>query len=201
MRQRDWANQHQAYVRSTEIPPDRGIDGVDPAQVIGAMKRELPADTIMANCAGGYASFLHFHWIFRYPHSQVASTTGTMGYSVPAAIAAKLAMPDRCVVANTGDGGFLMNGNEIEVALRCHADIIVVIYNNHLLSGGGYLEASPHSEITDVDFAAYARAFGAKGITVGEASELDQAFRTARESGTVTVIDVKTDRNIRALGF
>jgi acetolactate synthase I/II/III large subunit len=109
-------------------------------------------------------------------------------------------MPDRCVVANTGDGGFLMNGNEIEVALRCHADIIVVIYNNHLLSGGGYLESSAHSDITDVDFAAYARAFGAQGITVRHSTELDDAFQSALQSPTVTIIDVKTDRTIRALG-
>jgi acetolactate synthase-1/2/3 large subunit len=194
--ERDWAEHHQTYLDSTGIPADRGVNGVDPAQVIAAMRRELPADTIMANCAGGYASFVHAHWVFRHPRTQVAPTTGTMGYAVPAAVAAKLAMPDRCVVANSGDGGFLMNGNEIEVALRYNVGIIVVIYNNHWLSGGGYLESSRHSDITDVDFAAYARAFGANGITVRKTTELDSAFRDARASATVTVIDVKTDRAV-----
>ena len=194
--QRDWSDHHGVYLASAEIPPDRGQSGVDPAQVIRAMAAELPADTVMANCAGGYAGFLHTHWLYRSPNSQVASTTGTMGYSVPAAIAAKLAMPDRCVVANTGDGGFLMNGHEIEVAVRYNVNIIIVIYNNHLLSGGGYLDPWDYSEITDVDFAAYARAFGAHGITVRHASELADAFRTARASPVVTVIDVKTDRAI-----
>jgi acetolactate synthase-1/2/3 large subunit len=193
---RDWADHHNAYLASAEIPPDRGRDGVDPAQVIAAMAKELPQDTIMANCAGGYASFLHTHWIFRHPHSQVAPTTGTMGYSVPAAIAAKLAMPDRCVVANSGDGGFLMNGHEIEVAVRYKVNIIIVIYNNHVLSGGGYHEYLDFAAITDVDFAAYARAFGAQGITVRHSSELADAFRTARRSSVVTVIDVKTDRAV-----
>jgi acetolactate synthase-1/2/3 large subunit len=193
---RDWAGHHNTYLAAAKIPPDRGQDGVDPAQVIRAMAKELPADTIMANCAGGYAGFVHTHWIFRHPHSQVASTTGTMGYSVPAAIAAKLAMPDRCVVANTGDGGFLMNGHELEVAVRYKVNIIIVVYNNRLLSGGGYLDPWDYSAITDVDFASYARAFGAQGITVRHSSELAEAFRTARKSSTVTLIDVKTDRAI-----
>ena len=108
----------------------------------------------------------------------------------------QLAMPDRCVVANTGDGGFLMNGHEIEVAVRYKANIIIVVYNNRLLSGGGYLDRFEYSDITDVDFASYARAFGAQGITVRRSSELAEAFRTARKSNTVTLIDVKTDRAI-----
>jgi acetolactate synthase-1/2/3 large subunit len=200
--QRDWTHHHKAYLASAEIPLDRGgKDGVDPAQVIAVMAKELPEDTIMANCAGGYAAFVHWHWIFRHPHTQVASTTGTMGYAVPAAVAAKLAMPDRCVVANTGDGGFLMNGHEIEVAVRYKANIIIVVYNNRLLSGGGYLDRWEYSDITDVDFAAYARAFGAQGITVRRSSELAEAFRAARNSNTVTVIDVKTDRAISTPAF
>jgi acetolactate synthase-1/2/3 large subunit len=194
--QRDWADHHDTYLASTEIPPDRSQGGVDPAQVIKAMAAELPADTVMANCAGGYAGFLHTHWIYRSANSQVASTTGTMGYSIPAAIAAKLAMPNRCVVANTGDGGFLMNGHELEVAVRYKANVIIVVYNNHLLSGGGYLDPWDYSEITDVDFAAYARAFGAQGLTVRHTSELRGALRAAKASAVVTVIDVKTDRAI-----
>lgn len=194
--QRDWSQPHAAYLATTVIPPDRGEAGIDPAQVIKAMRQELPADTVMTNCAGGYAGFVHRHWIFGHPHSQAASTTGTMGYAIPAAIAAKLAMPDRCVVANTGDGGFLMNGHEIEVAVRYKASIIIVVYNNHLLSGGGYLDPWDYSEITDVDFAAYARAFGAQGITVRHTAELAEAFRIAKQSTMVTVIDVKTDRTI-----
>jgi len=192
--QRDWSEHHATYLASARIPPDRGVAGVDPAQVIKAMIEELPDDTVMANCAGGYAGFVHTHWMFRHPHSQAASTTGTMGYSVPAAIAAKFAMPERCVVANTGDGGFLMNGHELEVAVRYKANIIIVVYNNHLLSGGGYLGPWDYSEIVDVDFAAYARAFGAQGITVRHASELAAAFRAARDAQAPTLIDVKTDR-------
>jgi len=191
--ERDWAAHHQAYLASAEIPEDRGVDGVDPAQVIAAMARELPADTVMANCAGGYATFVHTHWVYRHPRTQIAPTTGTMGYSVPAAIAAKLADPERCVVANSGDGGFLMTGHEIEVAVRYKADIIIVIYNNRRLSAGGFHDTVEGMDITDVDFASYARAFGAQGITVRETSQLAEAFRAARDSSVVTVIDVKTD--------
>lgn len=194
---RDWAAARQAYVASTTVPADRSKTGVDPSQVIAAMIRALPEDAILTSEAGGYATFLHHHWVFRHPNTQAAPANGTMGYSVPAAIAAKLAMPERCAVALVGDGGYLMNGgNEVETAVRHGAPVIIVVFNNRVLSGGGYLDTRKYNKLSDVDFAMHARALGGDGATVREVGELPEAFRRALASQLPFVIDVKTDAAI-----
>lgn len=197
---RSWDAAHQKFLDATAVPADRATNGVDPAQVIKALAKAFPADTIMTSEAGGYATFLHQHWLFRHPNTQAAPTTGTMGYSVPAAVAAKLARPEQAAVALVGDGGFLMNGQEIETAVRMGLALTVVIFNNRSLSGGGYLENRRYTHITDVDYAAYARAFGATGLTVRNTAELDAAFQTAAAGKGVTVVDVKTDPAIATPG-
>lgn len=194
---RDWSSDHQKFITSTLIPQDRSKDGVDPAQVVQAMMETLPENAVIANEAGGFSTFFHYHWLFRHGRTQLACPVGTMGYGVPAAVAGKLVERDRVVVALVGDGGFLMNGQEIETAIRYGLAVIVVVFNNHCLSGGGYLEYGRFAEITDVDFAQYASAFGARGITVRRTSELRDAFIEALANRTVTVIDVKTDPSVR----
>jgi acetolactate synthase-1/2/3 large subunit len=190
---RDWTADHAAYLRSVEAPPDRGTDGVDPVQVVKAMREALPDDAVVTNDAGAFAGYVHQHWMFRHAASQAGPSTGTMGYAVPAAVAAKLAFPDRCVVAAVGDGGFLMSSQEIEVALRHGAPIVVVVFNNqHLLAVAPGADR-PYNRILDVDFAAYARAFGAIGLTVRRTGELADALQAARAAKRVAVIDVKTD--------
>jgi acetolactate synthase-1/2/3 large subunit len=193
---RDWTAGHAAFLKSVEVPPDRSADKIDPAQVIRAMAEVLPADAIVTNDAGAFAGYVNQHWMFRHPASQVGTSTGTMGYAVPAAVAAKLAQPERCVVATVGDGGFLMNGQEIETALRYEAPVIIVVFNNHHLLAVAPGEDRPYNRIVDVDFAAYARAFGAVGLTVRRTAELADAFRAALAADRVTVIDVKTDPDI-----
>jgi acetolactate synthase-1/2/3 large subunit len=192
---RDWAEDHAAYLQTTRAPAEGEADGggVHPAQVVQAMTKVLPSDAIITNDAGSFAGYVHQHWIFRHPASQAGPSTGTMGYAVPAAVAAKLAYPDRCVVATVGDGGFLMNGQEIETALRYEAPVVVVVFNNRHLVAVAPGADLQFNRIVDVDFAAYARAFGAQGLTVRRAAELPGAFRAALASPRVTVIDVKTD--------
>jgi acetolactate synthase-1/2/3 large subunit len=191
---RDWEAGHAAFLESTRPPPDAGGDGgLDPRQVVQAMTRVLPTDAIVTSDAGAFAGYVHQHWIFRHAASQAGPSTGTMGYAVPAAVAAKLAHPDRCVVATVGDGGFLMTGQEIETSLRYGAPIVVVIFNNrHLLAVAPGADLQ-YNRVIDVDFAAYARAFGALGATVRRPSELPEALRLAAGSSKTTVIDVKTD--------
>ena len=122
-----------------------------------------------------------------------------MGYGVPAAIAAKLAQPDRPVVAFAGDGCFLMTGQELATAALHEVPIVVVIVNN-----GMYGTIRMHQELahpgrvvgTDLrnpDFAALARAFGAHGELVTETSEFPAAFERAVASGVAAVIELRTD--------
>ena len=115
---RDWTDAHRAYLDSSTVPSTFVSKGIHPAQVVGAMREALPADALLTNDAGNFSIFIHRYWRYNYPDTQLASTNGAMGYGVPAAVAAKLAAPDRTVVTCCGDGGFLMTGQEMETAVR-----------------------------------------------------------------------------------
>src|SRR5260221_693505 len=103
-------------------------------EVIAWLSQNLPEDAIVTNGAGNFASWLHRHFQYRGWQggwrTQLAPTSGSMGYSVPAAVAAKLAAPGRTVVALAGDGEFLMNGQEFATAVQYRAAIVVLGGNN-----------------------------------------------------------------------
>jgi acetolactate synthase-1/2/3 large subunit len=198
---RDWAAAHHAYLDSSSIPPDRAENGVDPAQVIAALHEVLPEDAIMTNDAGNFSGFLHRYWRYNHPSTQLAPANGAMGYGVPAAVAAKLAAPDRCVVALAGDGGFLMSGQEIETAVRYGAQILVVVFRNRMhgtiaMHQARELGRTAGVEIGDVDLAGYARSLGAAGYTVHDPDELVPALQEALGSESVALVDVLTDPDI-----
>ena len=130
-------------------------------------RRELPADTIVCNGAGNFSGWWHRYWPYAGYPSQLAPTAGAMGYGVPAAVAAALRFPDRCVVAVAGDGDFLMNGQELATAAQHGCDLLVIVVDN-----GSYGTIRMHQERTypgrvaatdlaNPDFAALGAAFGA----------------------------------------
>ena len=198
---RDWTDGHRAYLDSTKIPPDRASNGIDPAWVVGAMREALPEDALLTNDAGNFSVFIHRYWRYNHPSTQLASTSGAMGYGVPAAVAAKLAAPDRTVVACCGDGGFLMTGQEIETAVRYGAAFTVVVFRNGLhgtiaMHQKRALGRTAGVEIGEVDLAGYARSLGAEGHTVRDPDELAPALKAALASEGVTLLDVVTDPEI-----
>jgi acetolactate synthase I/II/III large subunit len=198
---RDWADGHRAYLDSSTIPPDRATEGIDPARVVGAMREALPEDALLTNDAGNFSIFIHRYWRYDHPSTQLASTNGAMGYGVPAAVAAKLAAPERTVVACCGDGGFLMTGQEVETAVRYGAPITVVVFRNRMhgtiaMHQKRSLGRMAGVEIGEVDLAAYARSLGAEGLTVTDPDELAPALEAAVASDTVTLLDVVTDPDI-----
>jgi len=198
---RDWADGHGAYLYSSTIPPDRAAQGIDPARVVDVMREALPADALLTNDAGNFSIFIHRYWRYSHPRTQLASTNGAMGYGVPAAVAAKLAAPERTVVACCGDGGFLMTGQEIETAVRYGAPITVVVFRNRLhgtiaMHQKRELGRTAGVEIGEVDLAGYARSLGAEGHTVRDPDELAPALEAAVASETVTLLDVVTDPDI-----
>jgi len=199
---RDWSAAHEAYLRFSD-PEPVAYDGpaVHPAQVIAAMRRHLPAGTVLTNDAGNFAIFGHRYWRFEHPHTQVAPTNGAMGYAVPAAVGARLAAPDRPVVALVGDGGFLMTGQELETAVRAGAPVLVVVFQNGLYGTIAMHQARENGrpaavDIGDVDVAGYARALGADAIEVTEPGELDAAFAAAAAFDRPRVVVVRTDRDV-----
>jgi acetolactate synthase-1/2/3 large subunit len=122
-----------------------------------------------------------------------------MGYSVPAAVAAKIAAPERTVVALAGDGEFLMNGQEFATAAQYGAAIIVLVVNNGMYGTIRMHQEREYpgrvcgTELANPDFAAYARAFGGHGETVERTAEFAPAFRRAAASGKPAIIELRID--------
>ncbi len=189
---------HADYLAFTEEP------GVLPgAFQYGAVMRDLraavPADTIVCNGAGNYAGWLHRYYRLRRPHTQLAPTSGSMGYGVPAAVMAKRHHPDRTVIAFAGDGCFLMNGQEFATAVQYDIPIIVVVIDN-----GMYGTIRMHQEreypgrisatrLKNPNFADYARAFGGHGETVVRTEEFAPAMERALASGLPSILHCKLD--------
>ena len=159
----------------------------------------LPRDAILTNGAGNYATWVHRFHRYRGFRTQLAPTSGAMGYGVPAAIAAKAVYPDRVVVAFAGDGCFLMTGQELATAVQYQLNVIFIVVNNNM-----YGTIRMHQErafpghvhgtaLVNPDFAAYARAFGASGEVVENTAEFAPAFARAMKAGRPALIEIRID--------
>ncbi|MFT4728894.1 MAG: acetolactate synthase-1/2/3 large subunit [Granulosicoccus sp.] len=166
------------------------------ACVMQTLLNTLPRDAILTNGAGNYASWIHRFWKFTTFGSQVAPTSGSMGYGLPAAIAAKLAYPERTVVAFAGDGCFQMTMQEFGTAMQEKAAIIVIIVDN-----GMYGTIRMHQEKTfpgrvsattllNPDFAALAKSYGAFSATVHQTHEFPAALKNALHADGPALIHI-----------
>ncbi len=173
--------------------------GVQFAQVIRTVSELLPEDGLVTNGAGNFAAFVHRYFQYKGFRTGVAPTSGSMGYGLPAAIAAKLAHPTRAVVSVQGDGDFLMTGQELATAVQYGLPIVTIIANN-----GMYGTIRMHQEreyprrvvgttLVNPDFAAYARSFGADGYTIDTTAAFAPAFREALAGSKPAVIELKID--------
>jgi acetolactate synthase I/II/III large subunit len=169
------------------------------AEIVAWMREHLPQDAIIANGAGNFAGWISR--FYRYPglRTQVAPTNGSMGYGVPAGIAAKVAHPARLVVSVNGDGDFLMNGQELATAAQYKLPVIFIVVNN-----GMYGTIRMHQEreyparvyataLENPDFVALARSYGAHGELVEETAGFAPAFERAAKSGKPALIELRID--------
>jgi acetolactate synthase-1/2/3 large subunit len=167
--------------------------------VMAELRRRLPRDAIMTNGAGNFSTWLHRFYRYGGLRTQLGPTSGAMGYGVPAAIAAKLLEPERRVVALTGDGDFLMTGQELATAVQERADIVILLVNN-----GMYGTIRMHQEreypgrvhgsaLANPDFAALARAYGAHGERVERTEQFAPAFERACAAGRPALIELVVD--------
>ncbi|MEP7157605.1 MAG: thiamine pyrophosphate-binding protein, partial [Betaproteobacteria bacterium] len=167
--------------------------------VMQHLENVLPADAILCNGAGNYATWVHRFHRYRGFRTQLAPTSGAMGYGVPAAIGAKAVHPDRTVIAFAGDGCFLMTGQELATAVQYQLNVIFIVVNN-----GMYGTIRMHQErefpghvygtaLSNPDFAAYAKAFGAHGELVENTSEFAAAFDRAMKAGKPALIEIRID--------
>jgi acetolactate synthase-1/2/3 large subunit len=188
---------HEAYLAWSE--PGTIPGPLQMGAIMRHLRDVLPEDAIMTNGAGNYATWLHrFHRFTRF-QTQAAPTSGSMGYGLPAAVAAKRLFPARTVVCFAGDGCFLMNGQDFATAVQYDLAIIVLVIDN-----GMYGTIRMHQEreypgrvsattLKNPDFAAYARAFGGHGERVETTADFAPALARARASGKPSILHLLID--------
>jgi len=167
--------------------------------IVAWLRDRLPDDAVLTNGAGNYSGWLHRFFRYRRYGTQLGPTSGSMGYGLPAAIAAKLRHPERIVVAFAGDGCFQMTSQEMATAVQAGAAVIVVVVNNgihgtiRMHQERDYPGRPIATDLVDPDFAALARAHGGHGETVTRTEDFAAAFNNALHSGRPAIIEVKFD--------
>jgi acetolactate synthase-1/2/3 large subunit len=179
--------------------PTQSPGPVQLAEIVSDLRAKLPPDTIVTNGAGNYSVWVHRFWRYRRYRTELAPTSGSMGYGIPAAIAAKLMHPDRPVVAFAGDGCFQMTGLEFMTAVQERLPIIVIVVNNGMY-GTIRMHQERHypgrvwgTDLANPDFAALARACGGFGATVEQTGDFAAAFDAAASSGKPAIIEIRLD--------
>ncbi len=188
---------HADYLANTE--PTRLPGEVQLGEIVGWLRKNVPADTIITNGAGNYTAWVHRYYPYRGFRTQVAPTSGAMGYGVPAGVAAKAVYPNRTVISWNGDGCFMMNGQELATAVQHNLPVIFVVVNNGMY-GTIRMHQERHypdrvigTDLVNPDFAALARAYGALGETVTRTVEFAPAFQRAMAAGKPSLIEIRID--------
>jgi acetolactate synthase-1/2/3 large subunit len=186
---------HHAYL---DWRTPRPIPGdVQMGEVIQQLRAHLPDDAIVTNGAGNYATWLHRHFSYRHFRSQLAPTSGAMGYGVPAAIAAKSLYPQRAVVALAGDGCFMMSAQELATAMQYDLHVLFIVVNNshfgtiRMHQERHYPNRVHGTGLTNPDFAAFARSFGAHGETVERTEDFLPALERSLAAKRAAVIEIR----------
>ncbi|HWE46887.1 MAG TPA: thiamine pyrophosphate-binding protein [Caulobacteraceae bacterium] len=180
--------------RATPQPGD-----VNLAEVMIWLREALPMDAVICNGSGNFAGWIHRFYRFREFGTHLASTSASMGYGVPAAVAMQAIDRSRTVVSINGDGDFLMNGQEFATAVQYNLPIVVLVFDNSVYGTirmhqeRAYPGRVSATTLKNPDFAAYARAFGGFGATVERTEDFPAAFDAARASGLPSIIHVKFD--------
>ena len=187
------------YLAWSDPAPIRIPGPLQMGEVMQHLRAVLPADTIFCNGAGNFATWVHRFWPFTTYASQLAPTSGSMGYGLPAGVGAKRLWPQREVVVFSGDGDFLMHGQEFATAVQYGLPLIVVLLDN-----GMYGTIRMHQEreypgrvsathLKNPDFKAYAQAFGGHGERVERTEDFAPALARARASGLPSVLHCLLD--------
>ena len=189
---------HREWLQWSEPAPRDGIK-MDLGPCVAAMRAALPANTIICNGAGNFSGWWHRYWHYGAGPTQLAPTSGTMGYGLPAAVAAAIRFKDRPVVCVAGDGDFLMNGQELATAAQYGADLLVILVDN-----GAYGTIRMHQErdypdrvsatrLSNPDFAKLAEAFGGWATRVESTADFAPALARAMERTGIRLLHCITD--------
>lgn len=185
---------HEDYLRWSDPAPIRIPGPLQMGEVMQHLRATLPADTIFCNGAGNFATWVHRFWPFTAYASQLAPTSGSMGYGLPAGVGAKRLWPHREVVVFAGDGDFLMHGQEFATAVQYQLPIIVVLLDNAMYGTirmhqeRNYPGRISATQLTNPDFCGYAQVFGGHGERVTSTQEFAPALARARASGKPAIL-------------
>jgi acetolactate synthase I/II/III large subunit len=205
----EWAASAHLDYQASLVPTP--VSPLDLAQVMKTVQALAPADTVYTNGAGNFAGWLHrfvqYHGLQHHGRTQLAPTSGAMGYGVPAAIAASLLYPDRTAVNVAGDGDFLMTGQELATATalgagRGKGKLVSIVVDN-----GSYGTIRMHQEreyparvsgtdLSNPDFVQLAQAYGWRGARVDRTELFESAFAQAMAADRPTLLHLKLDTDV-----
>ena len=205
----EWTRAAHADYQANHAAP--AVEPLDLAVAMKTVQRLAPADTVYTNGAGNYSGWLHryvrYHGLQHHGRTQLAPTSGAMGYGVPAAVAASLLYPQRTVVNVAGDGDFLMTGQELATATgygagRGAGKLVSIVVDN-----GSYGTIRMHqereypgrvsgSDLFNPDFAALARAYGWQAHFVDRTAGFEPAFAAALAADRPTLIHLRLDTDV-----
>ncbi len=196
---RAWATEARAdferWQQPTNMPGTLNL-----SHVVTHLQKRLPENTIVTNDAGNFAIWVHRFYSYTGFRTQLAPTSGAMGYGVPSAVAAKVVHPDRTVVCFCGDGGFMMTGQELATAVQYDLPILIFVVNNCMFGTirmhqeREYPGRVSGTDLRNPDFAALARAYGGHGECVTRDDEFEPALERALASGKPAIIELKIEQ-------
>ena len=200
------ASANQDYVANLQPTVVANLPGnIDMPAIVGLLQKHLPADAVMTNGAGNFASWVHrffmHHGLSKGFKTQLAPTVGAMGYGVPAGIAAAITT-GRVVLTMAGDGDFLMNGQELATAVQHGAKSIIVLLNNGMYGTirmhqeKEYPQHVSGSHLHNPDFAALARAYGYEGVRITRTDEFEGELLAALARREGTLIEIMLDPEV-----
>ena len=189
--------EYLAFASPVTVPGDMQL-----AQIMSSLPRSIPRDSILTNGAGNFATWVHRFYPYGPYKTQLAPANGSMGYGLPAAIAAKIASPEKVAIAVCGDGDFMMNCQELATAARYDAFPIVLVVNNSML---GTIRMHQEREfksrviatgLTNPDFVKFADSFGMPGYRITKTEEFAPIFAKALASKKGALIEIVLDQEV-----
>jgi acetolactate synthase I/II/III large subunit len=186
--------EYDAWQKPVEVP-----GALNMSEVMAFLNKRLPPETIVTAGAGAYIVWVNRFYRYTGFRTQLGPTSGAMGYGVPSAVAAKLVHPERPVVSFSGDGCFLMNGQELATAQRYGAKVIFIVVNNGIY---GTIRVNQEkyypgrvigTDLTNPDFAVLACAYGMHGEIVKKTSDFEAAFERAWQAKTAALLELRTE--------
>ncbi|HEY1721016.1 MAG TPA: thiamine pyrophosphate-binding protein [Magnetospirillaceae bacterium] len=197
----EWAKAARADYHEWLVPGK--YDGaLDLGSAFVWLRDRLPENAIITSDAGNFSGWAQRFLTYRRPGRQLGPTSGAMGYGVPAAVAAAIKHPDRIVVGNVGDGGFMMTGQELSTAMAARAAPIILLFNNGIFGTirmhqeRRYPGRISGTDLVNPDFVALAKSYGAFAAKVERTVEFAPAFEEAVAAKRAAVLELRVDPEV-----